>query len=227
MNVIGIALDELYRIFNILNKDKFDENLPEPVITIQKTKGTTLGHFTVDKVWKDKKVLETNESATEEPEAYYEINIDPRWFGNRSAEEIVETLLHEMVHYCNKVNEIKDCSGNVHNKKFKTLAEAVGLVVEKGKSVGWGYTSLSDELKEYIQTNIKPDETHLNILELELPLSLKLSERKLYSNIPVLNVSKLQKERKILLSNVATVMLLWKWKMQKMKMKAITVKVIR
>ena len=65
MNVIGIALDELYRIFNILNKDKFDENLPEPVITIQKTKGTTLGHFTVDKVWKDKKVLETNESTTE------------------------------------------------------------------------------------------------------------------------------------------------------------------
>lgn len=55
MNVIGIALDELYRIFNILNKDKFDENLPEPVITIQKTKGITLGHFTVDKVWKDKK----------------------------------------------------------------------------------------------------------------------------------------------------------------------------
>ena len=116
MNVIGIALDELYRIFNILNKDKFDENLPEPVITIQKTKGITLGHFTVDKVWKDKKVLETNESSTEEPEAYYEINIDPRWFGNRSAEEIVETLLHEMVHYCNKVNEIKDCSGNVHIK---------------------------------------------------------------------------------------------------------------
>lgn len=212
MNVIGIALDELYRIFNILNKDKFDENLPEPVITIQKTKGTTLGHFTVDKVWKDKKVLETNESTTEEPEAYYEINIDPRWFGNRSAEEIVETLLHEMVHYCNKVNEIKDCSGNVHNKKFKTLAEAVGLVVEKGKSVGWGYTSLSDELKEYIQTNIKPDENAFEILELELPLSLKLSERKLYSNTLVLNVSKLQKARKILLSNVATVMSLWRWK---------------
>ena len=63
MNVIGIALDELYRIFNILNKDKFDENLPEPVITIQKTKGTTLGHFTVDKVWKDKKVISVCDSA--------------------------------------------------------------------------------------------------------------------------------------------------------------------
>lgn len=133
MNVIGIALDELYRIFNILNKDKFDENLPEPVITIQKTKGITLGHFTVDKVWKDKKVLETNESTTEEPEAYYEINIDPRWFGNRSAEEIVETLLHEMVHYCNKVNEIKDCSGNVHNKKFKTPCRSGRTCCRKGK----------------------------------------------------------------------------------------------
>lgn len=178
MNVIGIALDELYRIFNILNKDKFDENLPEPVITIQKTKGITLGHFTVDKVWKDKKVLETNESTTEEPEAYYEINIDPRWFGNRSAEEIVETLLHEMVHYCNKVNEIKDCSGNVHNKKFKTLAEAVGLVVEKEKSVGWGYTSLSDELKEYIQTNIKPDENAFEYFRAGITVKPKIKRKK-------------------------------------------------
>lgn len=67
---------------------------------------------------------------------------------------------------------------------------------------------------------------HLNILELELLLSLKLSERKLYSNTLVLNVSKLQKERKILLLNVATVMLLWKWKKSKMRIGAITIKVI-
>lgn len=50
MNVVGMALDELYRIFDILNRDKFDGSLSEPVITIQKTKGTTLGYFTVDKV---------------------------------------------------------------------------------------------------------------------------------------------------------------------------------
>lgn len=152
MNVIGIALEELYRIFGILNRDKFDGSLPEPVITIQKTRGTTLGHFTLSKVWKDK-----NDEGSEE-NAYYEINVDPRWFNSRTPAEVAETLLHEMCHYHNKFNDIKDCSGNVHNKKFKSLAESVGLVVEKGKSVGYGYTSLSDALKFYMENAVKPRE---------------------------------------------------------------------
>lgn len=154
MNIIGTALEELYRIFDILNHDKFDNTLPVPVITIQKTGGKTLGHFTLDKVWNNK-----NNSDSDEEESYYEINIDPRWFCDRTADDVVETLLHEMVHYCNKISEIKDCNGNVHNKKFKTLAEKVGLVVEKGKSVGYGYTSASNELKAYIDTKIHPNET--------------------------------------------------------------------
>ena len=151
MNVVGTALEELYRIFAILNRDKFNDELTEPVITIQKTRGMVLGHFTVDRVWQNKNDTEHDENA------YYEINIDPRWFCKRSSEEVVETLLHEMCHYANKMSDIKDCNGNIHNKKFKTLAESVGLIVEKDKSVGWGYTSLSDELKEYIEKEIKPD----------------------------------------------------------------------
>lgn len=159
MNVIGIALDELYRIFAVLNHDKFNDELPEPVITIQKTRGRTLGHFTLDKVWRNKQRVEEGKIAMDNSDetAYYEINIDPRWFCNRTAAEVVETLLHEMCHYCNKLSDIKDCNGNVHNKKFKSLAESVGLIVEKGDSVGYGYTSLSDELKEYVEESVKPD----------------------------------------------------------------------
>lgn len=152
MNVIGMVLEELYRIFGILNEDKFDGELTEPVITIQKTKGRTLGHFTVDRTWRDKNNEESEETS------YYEINIDPRWFNSRTPAEIVETLLHEMVHYYNKVNDIKDCSGNVHNKKFKSSAEKVGLVVEKGKGVGYGYTSMSEALNTYVDEVIKPNE---------------------------------------------------------------------
>lgn len=160
MNVIGIALEELYRIFSILNHDKFNDILPEPVITIQKTKGLALGHFTLDKVWRNKQNVKENDitMSNEDETAYYEINIDPRWFCNRSAVEIVETLIHEMCHYYNKLSNIKDCNGNIHNKKFKSLAESVGLIVKKGKSVGYGYTSLSDELKEYVKEIIKPNE---------------------------------------------------------------------
>lgn len=152
MNVIGMALEELYRIFSILNEDKFDGELTEPVITIQKTKGRTLGHFTVDRTWKDKNDEENEETS------YYEINIDPRWFNTRTPADVVETLLHEMCHYHNKVNDVKDCSGNVHNKKFKSSAEKVGLVVEKGSGVGYGYTSMSEALSAYVDEVVKPNE---------------------------------------------------------------------
>lgn len=159
MNVVGTALKELYRIFSILNRDKFGDELPEPVITIQKTRGRNLGHFTVDKVWKNKQNLENenNDADNSDETAYYEINIDPRWFCDRTAAEVAETLLHEMCHYYNKLSDIKDCNGNVHNKKFKKLAEGVGLVVERGKSVGYGYTSLSEELQNYVEEVINPD----------------------------------------------------------------------
>lgn len=162
MNIIGMALDELYRIFDILNRDKFNSSLSEPVITIQKTRGTTLGYFTLDKVWKNKNDSNKNDELAEEDKAentFYEINIDPRWFCTRTAADITETLLHEMVHYFNKVNGVKDCSGNVHNKKFKAAAERVGLVVERDKKVGWGITSMTDELKEYIDTEVQPKES--------------------------------------------------------------------
>ena len=152
MNVIGNAIEELYRIFHILNYDKFGNSLPEPVITIQKTKGNVLGHFTKDRVWIDKNHVE------DEQTSYYEINVDPRWFCDRTSQEVVETLLHEMCHYKNRVDNINDCNGNNHNKKFKRLAESVGLLVERGKSVGYGYTSLSDDLKAYIDKYVKPDD---------------------------------------------------------------------
>ena len=152
MNVVGIALNELYRIFHILNRDKFNGELTEPVITIQKGKGRTLGSFTVDRVWVDKNNEENEETS------YYEINVDPRWFNTRTPADVAETLLHEMCHYYNKMNDIKDCSGNVHNKKFKASAEKVGLIVEKGKGVGYGYTSMSDALREYMEEVVKPSE---------------------------------------------------------------------
>lgn len=152
MNVIGAALEELYRIFGILNRDKFNGELTEPVITIQKTKGRTLGHFTVDRTWRDKNNEESEETS------YYEINVDPRWFNSRTPADVAETLLHEMCHYYNKMNDIKDCSGNVHNKKFKASAEKVGLVVEKGNGVGYGYTSMSEALKAYMDEVVKPNE---------------------------------------------------------------------
>jgi hypothetical protein len=146
-NFIGKALDELYRIFDILNRKYYESKLPYPMITIQKTKRSgNLGWFTLDKVWANK--------STEDRR--YEINICAEYL-NGEIYEIVDTLQHETVHYANKISDIKDCNGQVHNKKFKRLAEQVGLIVEKSKKYGFGHTSCSDEFRQFIDEVIKPD----------------------------------------------------------------------
>ena len=75
---------------------------------------------------------------------------------NRPTEEIVGTIQHEMVHYANRLSEIKDCNGQVHNKKFKELAENVGLFCEKTKKYGYGITSLTEPFRTYIEEYITP-----------------------------------------------------------------------
>jgi predicted SprT family Zn-dependent metalloprotease len=156
MNVIGKMLDELYRIFNIVNQEKFESLLPMPVITIQKTKGNNFGHFITNRIWRDKNnVVDDNiEVDDNDTSAQYEININPTYFYERDAINIVETLIHEMCHYWNKIKDIDD--GN-HNKKFKAIAEKVGLECERGKNVGYGYTALSPTLKSWIENVCKPD----------------------------------------------------------------------
>ena len=148
MNVIGKALDEAYRAFDIFNKQYYDGKLPQPVITIQNGRQNNLGWFTLGKVWRNTEQEDIN---------FYEINITANNL-NRPSVNIMGTLLHEMVHYYNKLNNIRDASNNVHNKKFKQEAERVGLIVTKGKPNGWGYTECGDELKEFILNEIKPND---------------------------------------------------------------------
>ena len=166
-NFIGIALDELYRVFDILNKEYFSGKLLYPMITIQKTKRSgNLGWFTLDKVWKDKKSEDKR----------YEINICAEYL-SRDLYELMDTLQHEMVHYANKISEIKDCNGQVHNKKFKTLAESVGLLVEKSKKYGYGHTTCSDKFKEFIDNIITPNIECFNYFR-NVPLKETVSKEK-------------------------------------------------
>lgn len=151
-NIIGTALDEIYRWFTILNEKYFNNELPRPMITIQKGRKNNLGYITLDKVWTG-----IDEETGNDKEALYEINITAENL-NRPVAEIVGTLQHEMVHYIDIVHGIKDCSGQVHNKKFRSMAESKGLICEKVKSYGWGITSPNDELNQFINEVIKPNE---------------------------------------------------------------------
>lgn len=144
------TIQELYKIFHFLNKQIFKDECVLPVILVQqnKSKKATLGWCTVNRVWKAK-----------DEQDYYEITLCAEYL-NRPIEEIVATMLHEMVHLHNLIKEVKDCSNNnvYHNKKFKQTAEEKGLIVEKEQTVGWGVTKLSDKTKEIIK-ELKVDES--------------------------------------------------------------------
>jgi hypothetical protein len=145
-----ILIKSLYSLYNQLNKLKYNNELPEIMITIQSSpKSRTsqiLGWCSSIPIW-----CIFNKDNEEEKQFQYEINIVAEAL-NRTFEEIVCTLLHEICHLSNSVKNINDCSRNgIHNEHFKEEAERVGFLVEKGKHVGWSQTTPSEELKKEIE----------------------------------------------------------------------------
>lgn len=133
------ALEDAY---SKLNKELFQNSLPDICITIQhgkkKGKMTTLGWYSLEHVW-------TDENNNER----FELNITSDCL-NKSFIDIIGVLVHEMVHiYCHSQN-INDCNGRKHNENFKAQCEAVGLECEKDKTVGWGLTSVTLQLRDKI-----------------------------------------------------------------------------
>jgi ribosomal protein S27AE len=135
---------ELDRIFDLLNKEFFEDKLIKPIILIQsKTKKNTLGTCSVNPIWKNRH--------NEEKDCKYEITLSAEYL-NRTTEEIVATLIHECIHLYCSLNAINDTSNNhvYHNKKFKEEAEKRGLIIEKDKTIGWSLTKLNDTTKKLI-----------------------------------------------------------------------------
>jgi len=132
----------LNKIFDLLNKAFFEGALARPTITIQSTP-RAYGHFSLREDTWVSKIGGT-----------HEINIGAGTLA-RPIEDVVATLLHEMVHYHNFVCGIQDCSrGNTyHNRKFKEAAEARGLVVERSERYGWSRTSPSETLLDFVLDN--------------------------------------------------------------------------
>jgi DNA-directed RNA polymerase subunit RPC12/RpoP len=142
---------ELNKIFKLLNKQFFEDKLVEPIILIQtKSKKHTLGTCSTNPIWQKK---------DEEKDKKYEITLSGAYL-NRTLEEIVATLLHEMIHLYCSLNKIKDTSNNCvyHNKKFKEEAEKRGLIIEKDKTIGWSLTKLTEDTIKLIPS-LKIDNT--------------------------------------------------------------------
>lgn len=132
----------LNKIFDLLNEEFFENELSRPTITIQSTP-RAYGHFSLrEDTWVSKLG------------GTHEINIGAGTL-SRPIEEVVSTLLHEMVHYYNYERGVQDCSrGNTyHNRKFREEAERRGLNVEHSDKYGWSHTSPSDLLLDFVLQN--------------------------------------------------------------------------
>ncbi len=62
---------------------------------------------------------------------------------NRSAEDVLETLLHEAAHALNFARNIRDCTASqYHNSHFKRAAEELGLEVQRVPNYGYALTRM-------------------------------------------------------------------------------------
>lgn len=99
---------ELEKAFRLINEELFNNELPTPIITVIPTP-KAYAHYVPFDIWS------TKESAKRE------INIASGTL-DRPIENIIASLVHEMVHmYNDVVLNINDCSnkGTYHNKQFK------------------------------------------------------------------------------------------------------------
>jgi hypothetical protein len=74
----------------------------------------------------------------------------------RGAEATLGTLIHESAHALAHARGIQDTSnaGRYHNKKFKTLAESLGIELEQGDTIGWSVTSVPDATADKYRSEI-------------------------------------------------------------------------
>ncbi len=128
------TISQIEHMYNSLNEDFWNGELPIPVITVQSAPGTA-GHASVARIWQRK------------DDDAFELNISAEAL-QLPIEETIDTLLHEMTHIYCRLHNIKECSGAYHNGKFKEIAEAHGLTCYRTERYGWN-TKPDDNLIEY------------------------------------------------------------------------------
>ena len=101
---------------------------PDQILLTAQTKGRMKAYgWFAPKRWQDDK-----------KEIVHEINLSAEYL-NCKERDMADTLLHELAHAENEFLGIKDVSGNqMHNKKFKAMAEKIGMTVgPRDKSHGF------------------------------------------------------------------------------------------
>lgn len=160
INIIEKLYLALSHSIDLINEKVFDGEFENVVFLIQGERATALNTYGV--FWPEKWTI--NEKK------YNEISLTAESLQTENINNILLTIVHELVHYKAKIEGIKDTSanGNFHNKNFKSLGEQYGLIFkEKDKKYGWSSSETDDFLLEIFKICAK--ETKLD----EILLSAK------------------------------------------------------
>ncbi len=139
--VTNEKLNELFKVADGLCFQSYFSNLEtyegsQVIVTVQpKGKHEAYGWFITKETW-----------INDQERRLYEINLSAEYL-NRDLQDIIGTLVHEMVHLYNHTKHIQDCSrkGTYHNKNFKYQAENSGLIVnDYHEKYGYYNTKLAD-----------------------------------------------------------------------------------
>ncbi len=134
----------LYDLYNHFNKTKFNNELPEAIITIQNNnKLETKGWVSKTPFWVK---VDNSDTPYKALESYYEINICAEVMSCHIY-MISNILLHQMVHLYCTINNIEDFNEiSSHTEHFKEQAEKIGLSVHLPYSTTWLTKELEDEI---------------------------------------------------------------------------------
>lgn len=150
------AIKESEKFIKFLN-EKFKLNLPNDfLISIHKAGKGKIGFFSPKGNSTAFKIKEQ-----EKVNPLHSINLNTLYLNKSNPYEV---LTHELAHFINEVNNVKDCSSNqYHNKHFKETAEILLLKVSKTKR-GYSQTEETDEFNKMIR-EFKPDKEVFNIFQ--------------------------------------------------------------
>jgi len=145
------AVVELERLFKAINKKKFNGSLPWCAIIVQSTSNKNAHGWFFANSWVRKG----------DRKPVHELSMCAESL-NRPIEDILNTLIHEMVHlYCH-VNDIGDCKNNYHNVKFKVQCNLVDLECTQIPRYGWASTKLTPKLKKELMA-LRPKKTAFTV----------------------------------------------------------------
>ena len=128
------ALSSAYDFFN---RNLFDDSLPNVIFTVQRKKGI-LGYFSPDR-W-----------GSVDGKSCHEIAINPAYLAQSRILEVLQTLVHEMVHCWQYCHGTPPANTAYHNKEWAYKMKSIGLMPSSTGQPGGAITgqSMSDYVIE-------------------------------------------------------------------------------